>query len=59
MCPPRWICASSYTWTHDVRLDIAGELKSAQSAKQGDDTQSAQISQKQDRCNIYAIMKTM
>ena len=30
---PKWICRNSYTWALDVRLDIAGEPKSAQPAK--------------------------
>ena len=32
---PQWLCSNSYTWPHGVRLDIAGEPKSAQPAKQG------------------------
>ena len=39
MCPPcyhpQWFCSNSYTWAHDVQLEIAGEPKSAQSVKQG------------------------
>ena len=32
---PQWVCGNSCTWTHDVRLHIAGtnELKSAQQVK--------------------------
>ena len=30
MCP-MWFCSNSYTWAHDVQLEIAGEPKSAQS----------------------------
>ena len=65
-----FICGNSCTWAHDVRLHIAGtnEPKSPPQTKQGaiykwssliDDTQSAQISQKEDRPNIHTIIKTM
>ena len=34
---PRWLCGNSCTWTHDVRLHIAGTIEptSVQQAKQG------------------------
>ena len=65
---PQWVCDNSCTWGHDVKLDVAGtiEPKSTQQAGQGaicewsyviHDTQSAQISQKQDVHNIDAIIK--
>ena len=67
---PQWLCGNSCTWAQDVPFNIAGtnEKKSPQKAKEGakyqspyviHDTQSAQISQKQDEGNIYVIMKTM
>ena len=66
---PQWVCGNLYTWTHHVQLHIAGPINQRVLNKLSKEnnisihkwstTHSAEISQKQDLRNIYAIMKTM
>ena len=67
---PQCLCGTYCIWASDLQFHIAGtnESKSAEQAKQKEyhkflsvirETQSAQFSQNQDRCNMYVIKETM